>query len=273
MLFDWHAYNPHTQRDDRLPLDGNIVKGNLCPEADASQPFWDLIELPQASHDESPPVDQSPTFWRDMTHNLWANSTINPGRTSPAHPPTPKADAPEPRTDALQCPLVLTPEATPREDSFEPQPDSLQCLSPTRLQIRALDHLADEPSSLDISSPMFECDPSSDEEDNTRQTELSRHSSPSPDAAPGEWEASQIVGEEVKDNETHYWVNWQPTLEPERNLGHMADLIADWKERAARSRPRAQRPRKIRIKLQTQPSVPQKVAKRGRGRPRKQISE
>ena len=48
------------------------------------------------------------------------------------------------------------------------------------------------------------------------------------DIPPGEWEATKIIGEEVDNGKKYYMVVWKPTLEPEENLGHMRELIADW---------------------------------------------
>ena len=49
------------------------------------------------------------------------------------------------------------------------------------------------------------------------------------DVPPGEWEAAEIIGEEVQDGVQHYVVVWKPTLEPEDNLGHLKELIEEWK--------------------------------------------
>lgn len=49
------------------------------------------------------------------------------------------------------------------------------------------------------------------------------------DVPPDEWEASEIIGEEVQDGVQYYMVAWMPTLEPEGNLGHMKELIEEWK--------------------------------------------
>lgn len=83
----------------------------------------------------------------------------------------------------------------------------------------------------------------------------------------GDWEAFKIIGEEVVDGKTHYMVAWKPTLEPERNLTHMQDLLQAWKDGKARRV--VQKPRKIRINLRKAPRAAAEPAKRGRGLPRK----
>jgi hypothetical protein len=40
-----------------------------------------------------------------------------------------------------------------------------------------------------------------------------------------EWDANEIIGENLIDGKNYYMVAWRPTLEPEENLGNMRDLI------------------------------------------------
>lgn len=85
LQLDFYNYNPTTERFDRQPPDGNVLKGNLCPEANPTQPFWDLTEITTIIHDDDvprpydgpPPSCNSPSFWRNVAHTLWANATPN----------------------------------------------------------------------------------------------------------------------------------------------------------------------------------------------------
>lgn len=45
---------------------------------------------------------------------------------------------------------------------------------------------------------------------------------------PGEWEGRKIIGKMIINGELHYIVDWLPTPEPARNLGHMKQLIEEY---------------------------------------------
>ncbi|CAN8096741.1 unnamed protein product [Discula destructiva] len=136
-LFDFYDYNPSTERFDLQPPDGNVVKGNLCPEADPSQPFWDLAE-PEVIviDDEPPPYDEPPselppTFWREMAHTLWADST----------PPNGGVDA------GAGTALLQHTESTPHNDAIDYIADSapFEDDSPAPLGDGGIDVIESEP--------------------------------------------------------------------------------------------------------------------------------
>jgi hypothetical protein len=53
------------------------------------------------------------------------------------------------------------------------------------------------------------------------------------------WEIDDIQGKEVVNGEVHYWVAWQPTLEPKRALKHAKQQIDEFEERCrAQSKPK-----------------------------------
>jgi len=83
---------------------------------------------------------------------------------------------------------------------------------------------------------------------------------------PGEWEASAIIGEKVIDGRKYYLVAWNPTLEPEENLGNMRDLIDEWR----RNMVSAGRSPAI-SKRENNGNRNKGRPKRGRGRPRKDL--
>ncbi|KAK7229620.1 hypothetical protein V2G26_001790 [Clonostachys chloroleuca] len=51
-----------------------------------------------------------------------------------------------------------------------------------------------------------------------------------------EWEAVEIIGEEVIDGKLHYTVEWKPTPVPEENCVNMRELIEEWKKSRTRRR-------------------------------------
>jgi len=96
---------------------------------------------------------------------------------------------------------------------------------------------------------------------------------------PGEWEADDIVGEEVIGGVRHYMVNWKPTLEPEGNLGNMRELIEKWERNKAGMGPREEQRKggsginrqgsAVRVRRTRVGKTGSTGARRGRGRPRK----
>jgi hypothetical protein len=45
-----------------------------------------------------------------------------------------------------------------------------------------------------------------------------------------EWEATEIIGEELINGKLHYTVKWIPTTVPEDDCGNMSELVGKWKK-------------------------------------------
>jgi hypothetical protein len=98
-----------------------------------------------------------------------------------------------------------------------------------------------------------------------------------------EWEAFEILGEEVINGKLHYRVDWKPTLEPEENCVKMRELIEEWKKSKTRRRKDGKRTGSRTTQLAQEAGVSKKITKRReegkksnnkdstkrRGRPRK----
>ncbi|CAH0018691.1 unnamed protein product [Clonostachys rhizophaga] len=100
-----------------------------------------------------------------------------------------------------------------------------------------------------------------------------------------EWEAVEIIGEELINGKLHYTVEWKPTPVPEENCVNMRELIEEWKKSKTRRQKGGKRTGSQTAQLAQEAGVSKKATKshgqgktsnnnkdstkRPRGRPRK----
>ena len=53
------------------------------------------------------------------------------------------------------------------------------------------------------------------------------------DISPGEWEAEDIIGEEVINGRIYYMFAWKPSLEPKSHARNAEELIKKWEAKKA----------------------------------------
>ncbi|KAK7217683.1 hypothetical protein V2G26_005686 [Clonostachys chloroleuca] len=118
-------------------------------------------------------------------------------------------------------------------------------------------------------------------------TSLSSEDPPTPqvvdEKSEDEWEAVEIIGEEVINGKLHYTVEWRLTAVPEEDCVNMRELIEEWKKSTTHRQKGGKGPRSPTVQLAQKTGVFEKATKshekgkksskdftkRPRGRPRK----
>ncbi|KAK7229622.1 hypothetical protein V2G26_001792 [Clonostachys chloroleuca] len=81
-----------------------------------------------------------------------------------------------------------------------------------------------------------------------------------------EWEAVEIIGEELINGKLHYTVEWKPTFEPEEDCGNMSELVEEWKKSKTRRQKGGKRTGSRTARLAQEAGVSKKVTKRHEGK-------